>query len=374
MNVFHCDHCDNLVFFENIACLNCGHRLAYVPHLGQITSLDPKSGGTFVTPLAPDRRFKLCRNYTEHAVCNWALPAETDGEYCLSCRLTRTIPPLVPATNKPLWYKIEIAKRRLVYTLLQLGLPVINKNDDPKRGQVYDILADPADPSAPKVLTGHDDGVITLALAEADDAEREKRRLLMKEPYRTLLGHLRHEVGHYYWDLLVSDSPRLEAFRQLFGDERASYAEALQRHYQNGAPAEWQETFISAYATMHPWEDWAETWAHYLHTADTLETAAGVGIRIRPPRRGEPVVEAVPDPVTNAPVSFDKMMIAWPPLTYVLNELNRGLGVGDAYPFVLPPKAVEKLRFVHDTIHAAATAATQSGTAVPGTAPAATAR
>jgi hypothetical protein len=354
MNVYHCDHCDNLVFFENVQCLNCGHKLAYVPVLGEMTSLDPQPDGTFVSPLpkAKGRSFKLCGNYVQHNVCNWAMPAECDEPLCPSCRLNRTIPNLSNPLNKPLWYKIEIAKRRLVYTLLQLGLPVMNKADDPQKGQVYDILADPDDPSAPKVMTGHDNGVITLALAEADDAEREKRRLLMHEPYRTLLGHLRHEVGHYYWDLLVADSPRIEPYRAMFGDERASYADALQKHYEQGPPADWQDHFVSAYATMHPWEDWAETWAHYLHMADTLETAAGCGIRVRPSRSDEPAIDKVADPVTQGPVSFNRMMQNWAPLTYVLNELNRGLGVGDAYPFVLPAPAVEKLRFVHDTIHA----------------------
>jgi hypothetical protein len=92
-----------------------------------------------------------------------------------------------------------------------------------------------------------------------------------------LLGHFRHEVGHYFWDRLVATDPhQLEEFRVLFGDDRQDYGEALKRHYDEGAPANWQDTYISMYATMHPWEDFAETWAHYLHIVDTLETAGAL--------------------------------------------------------------------------------------------------
>ena len=354
MQVFHCDHCGNLVFFENFNCLKCGHALAYSPLLGDMTSLDPRQDGYYTSPLpaAEGRAFKLCANYVQYNVCNWAIPAGDAHAHCRSCRLTRTIPNLSEPANQPLWYKIEIAKRRLVYTLLQLGLPVNSKYDHP-RGQTYDILADPGEPGASKVMTGHSDGVITLALAEADDAEREKRRVNMREPYRTLLGHLRHEVGHYYWDLLIKSSPRLSVYRQLFGDERASYAEALQRHYDSGPPADWQSSFISTYATTHPWEDWAESWAHYMHMADALETSAAIGLRLEPLRRDEPSLHAVANPIGEGYASFDKMMQDWLPLTYVLNELNRSLGNGDAYPFVIAPPAVEKLRFIHETIQGA---------------------
>ena len=166
-----------------------------------------------------------------------------------------------------------------------------------------------------------------------------------------MLGHFRHEVGHYYWDRLIrDDQSRLEVFRSAFGDERADYAEALKRHYDAGPPADWQSQFISAYATTHAWEDWAETWAHYLHMIDTLETAAACGVRLRPPRKGEPALRQVPDPVGDDPESFDELMQSWLPLTYMLNNLNRGLGQADAYPFVISDPVVEKLRFVHDTV------------------------
>jgi hypothetical protein len=200
------------------------------------------------------------------------------------------------------------------------------------------------------VLTGHQEGVITVSVAEADEAERAKRRQQLNEPYRTLLGHFRHEIGHYYWARLIRGTLRLEGFRALFGDERASYDAALHQHYQ-GSPRvlHWQDDYVSAYATMHPWEDWAETWAHYLHMTDTLETAAACGISLSPKRNDEPTLTSVTDPA-DGPVAFERMMEDWGAITYVLNNLNRGLGSGDAYPFVLAARSVDKLRFVHETI------------------------
>ena len=233
-----------------------------------------------------------------------------------------------------------------------LGCPVENKYDDPEHGLAYDFLASPDDPEAPPVLTGHADGVITLNIAEADDVERERRRHDLHEPYRTLLGHFRHEVGHYYWDRLIKDTPRIDLFRERFGDEREDYAQALQRHYQQGAPVDWQERFVSAYASSHPWEDWAETWAHYLHMTDTLETAAACGLSLRPGRTDEPTLKTPPPaPGSRRFASFDRVIESWFPLTYVLNNLNRGMGLPDGYPFVLSRPAVDKLRFVHETLN-----------------------
>lgn len=358
MKTFHCDHCRHLLFFENVCCVRCGHALAYLPDLGVIGSLEPAEAGSAGAglwrsriPRAAGHAYKLCENYSVHNVCNWAVPAEDPHSLCVSCRLTWLIPDLSRPANKAAWYKLEVAKRRLVYTLAALKLPLLAKSDDPERGLAFEFLADPEDPTAPGVLTGHADGVITLNIAEADDAERERRRVRLHEPYRTLLGHFRHEVGHYYWERLVRDDRvRLEAFRTAFGDERADYAEALKRHYEAGAPADWQSRFISAYAAAHPWEDWAESWAHYLHMIDALETAAVCGVRLRPPREGDPVLRQVPDPVGDEPESFDDLMQSWFPLTYMVNNLSRGLGQADAYPFVISGPVVEKLRFVHDTV------------------------
>jgi hypothetical protein len=354
MRIFHCDHCDHLLFFENHSCVSCGRQLAFLPDIAEIGSLDPAAEGTWVSPLAgaSPTGYRLCENYTTQNVCNWAIPAEDPHELCSSCRLTRVIPDLSVAGRAEAWYKLEVAKRRLVYALLHLRLPVVNKTDDPERGLAFEFLAEPADTEAPPVLTGHARGVITINVAEADDAERERRRHALHEPYRTLLGHVRHEVGHYYWDRLIGGTDRLEAFRARFGDERADYGEALKRHYETGPPGDWQQRFVTTYATAHPWEDWAETWAHYLHMTDTLETAAACGVSIRPRRRDEPALARVPAQAGSPDAAFDRLMSSWFPLTYVLNNLNRGLGVPDAYPFVLSEPAIEKLRFVHDVVAA----------------------
>lgn len=348
MKIFHCDHCEQLVFFENSACLSCGHPLAFLPDIYAIGSLAPTEDGTLQcpAPAAQHQRYRLCDNYTQHNVCNWAIVADDPNPLCIACRTTQVIPDLTRNGNLALWYLLETAKRRLIYNLMQLKLPLADKRTDPANGLAFEFLADPEDPTAPRVLTGHADGLITISLAEADDAEREKRRNELNEPYRTLLGHFRHEIGHYYWDRLIRDSDRLSGFRALFGEERADYNAAVTNYYAKGAPVDWQTNFISAYATMHPWEDWAECWAHYLHMFDTLETAACSGLSLKPKRRDEPALNAA----RVSPNSFDAMIDAWAPLTYVLNNLNRGLGQPDGYPFVLSTPVIEKLRFIHDTI------------------------
>ena len=353
MKVFHCDHCDQLVFFENTHCIACGNRLAYLPELSRIGSLDPAEELQWQCPAsdAEGRRWRLCANYTEHDVCNWAVAADDPELLCLSCRLTQVIPDLDKPNQKLWWYRLEMAKRRLLYALLALKLPVRSKEEDPDGGVAFEFRADPEDPEEPPVLTGHAAGVITINVAEADDAERERRRVLLHEPYRTLLGHVRHEVGHYFWDRLIrDDDDRLAGFRALFGDERQDYAEALKSHYDHGPAEDWPDRCVTAYASVHPWEDWAETWAHYLHITDTVEIAADSGLTLRPRQRNRLRLASVPDPVAGEAAGFDRMMESWYPLTYILNNLNRGLGLPVAYPFVLPGPAIEKLRFIHDVI------------------------
>jgi hypothetical protein len=344
MKVFHCVHCAQLLFFENVTCIRCGHALAYVPEEGLLVALErAPDGGDLWHSARTGKNYRLCENYVKHNVCNWAIPEADPEALCRACRLTRTIPNLSKPGNDRLWYKLEVAKRRLLYTFDQLGLPYRGKHEDPDHGLVFEFLDD--------VMTGHAQGVITVKVAEADDAERVKARIAMNEPYRTLLGHFRHESGHYYWDRLIANSPSIGAFRVLFGDERADYQEALRRNYRQGPPPNWQESYVSGYAAMHPWEDWAETWAHYLHIVDTLETAAACGVSIEPPRHDEPTLTEVPNPVEED-VSFEKLVESWTTITYVLNNLNRGLGNDDAYPFVLSETAQKKIRFVHDTIAA----------------------
>ncbi|MGH7963979.1 MAG: zinc-binding metallopeptidase family protein [Candidatus Binatia bacterium] len=350
MKIFHCDHCRQLVFFENARCVNCSHPLAYLPDLGVVGSLDAAGGDLWRSPIprAQGLTYRLCVNYSQENVCNWAVSADDPQPLCKSCRLTRVIPNLSRPGHKEAWYRLEVAKRRLVYNLLSLALPLANKFEDPEHGLTYEFLAEADMPGGAPVLTGHSNGVITINVAEANDAEREKQRRQLHEPYRTLLGHFRHEVGHYYWDRLIKNSEQLAAFRQLFGDERENYEEALKRHYQHGASDDWQQRFISIYASAHPWEDWAETWAHYLHMTDTLETAVACGVSLSPRRADEPSLKI--DARSNPAHAFDRMINDWFSLTYMLNNLNRGMGLPDGYPFLLPTPAIDKLRFVHETI------------------------
>ena len=355
MKIFHCDHCGHLLFFESTSCVSCGHLVAYLPDLQVLTSLEPDGpdGNDIlrsVRPQASKDGYRMCANQAIEGTCNWAVPVGDDHSLCASCRITRVIPNLGNPGSAAAWSRLEGAKRRLLFTLMELGLPVPNRTDDPVGGLAFEFLAD-LEPGGPTVLTGHADGVITINVAEADDAERERRRAAMGEPYRTLLGHMRHESGHYYWDrCLRGTTAELDEFRTIFGDERGDYNAALATYYQNGAPAGWQEQFVSAYATAHPWEDWAETWAHYLHMVDTLETAAACGVSLKPRRSDEPTLPATPYPVSPQPATFQHLVDSWFPLTYVLNNLNRGLGLCDAYPFVLSPAVIAKLRFVDDVV------------------------
>lgn len=348
MKIFHCDHCEALVFFESVQCVSCGHSLAFLPDVGAMASLEQSDDGLWRTPLRPDGAYRLCNNYAQQGVCNWAVAADDPQALCVSCRLTTVIPDIDQPSQRTNWQKLELAKRRLMFSLLELHLPVAPKSVDPDHGLAFEFRTPSSDPDAAPVLTGHADGVITLNADEADDAEREKRRLQLHEPYRTVLGHFRHEIGHYYWDRLIRDGTRLEGFRALFGDEQQDYAEALKRHYEQGPPADWQQHFVSAYGSAHPWEDWAETWAHYLHMSDTLQTAVGSGMMLKPRRRDEPSLNTR----THEPDDFDRMISDWFALTYMLNNLNRGMGLADAYPFVLSTPAIEKLRFVHEVVRA----------------------
>jgi hypothetical protein len=351
MKVFHCDRCRHLLFFENSYCVSCDATLAFVPEHGML-ALEP-CDAEHHRPLRVSLRgqlFRLCRNYREYQTCNWALPVDDGHAYCRSCRLTRTVPDLSDARHRVAWFKLETAKRRLVFTLLALRLPLSNREDDAVRGLAFDFKADLPGAAAAPVLTGHADGIITVNLGEADDVERELRRQNLGEPYRTALGHMRHESGHYYWDRLIRDMPQLEEFRTVFGDERPDYGEALNAHYTTGAPPDWPERFVSAYASAHPWEDWAETWAHYLHMVDALETAADNGLIVRPLRAEEPAMERLPATRLPASLEFERLISSWFSLTYVLNNLNRSLGLADGYPFVLSTPVVGKLRYVHETI------------------------
>jgi hypothetical protein len=262
MKVFHCT-CGQPLFFDNIQCVNCGRQVAYDPTSCVLVALEPAGAERWAIAGGesdPRPLFRFCGNRTMAAACNWLVPANESHPTCLSCRLTRTIPSLDRPKNAERLRELEAAKRRVLFTLQNMQLPLISKSENEERGLTFDFLEDL--PDGPPVLTGHADGVVTLNIAEADDDYREKNREKLREPYRTVVGHIRHELGHYFWDLLVRDTPWHAKYRAIFGDERADYAEALRKHYAEGAPDGWRNRFISAYASSHPWEGWAESWAH----------------------------------------------------------------------------------------------------------------
>jgi hypothetical protein len=333
MRTFRCT-CGTRIFFENTRCLVCGRELGFLPDALTLIALDAMSPDEFQTQHG---RYRKCANYAEHGVCNWMVQSDSSNNLCQACQLNHVIPDLSQPANRALWGEVEKGKRRLVYTLNRLKLPLRSKGDDPERGLAFDIKSDSG---STRVLTGHEDGLITLNLAEADAAEREKMRVAMKERYRTMLGHFRHEVGHYYWDRLVRDASQLSRFRELFGDERVNYADSLKRHYATSSRPAYAESYISEYAAAHPWEDFAETFAHYLHLEDTLETAHDFGL-----------TKQLYTTVSVADViDFQLLMKEWSELTIALNALNRSMGLPDAYPFAISPGVQHKVEFVHTLV------------------------
>ena len=332
MRAFRCDVCTARVAFESPRCLSCGSALGYSVTAGRVVALLDDDGFRPATGAPVERR---CAN-AGIAACTWVVPEDVPSGLCLCCRLTRTRPNDDDPEALAAFARTEAAKRRLVYQLLDLRLPVVPWTDG--GDLAFDLLSSRDHP----VTTGHAGGVITLDLAEGDDAHREAVRADLGEPYRTLLGHLRHEIGHYYWRPLVGEPPLLEAFRSLFGDERADYAAAAGRHYADGPPEGWGERHVSAYATMHPWEDWAESFAHYLHLRDVLQTAHAYGLSAGGAPAG---ADGVP-----GDAGIEELVAAWLPLSYGLNALNRSMGKDDPYPFVLTPAVVAKLGVVHAAV------------------------
>lgn len=361
MQTFTCS-CGNRLFFENSLCMSCHSETGFLPDRLLLVPIKPTVDGKWVSELVPKRYYRKCANYTNHQVCNWMIPAEGNEEYCVSCRLNNIIPDLSKPANQKRWYRMERGKRRTLYNLFTIGLHVVNRKTDPENGLEFRFMEDikQFDPYSQElvtyqqIMTGHHSGTITINIQEADHSHREAVRENMKETYRTTLGHVRHETGHYFWDRLVAESDNLEPFRALFGDEQHDYQISLQHYYQHGPDHDWQDNFITPYASAHPWEDWAETWAHYLHITDTMETAYDFGFAIDgrkielplPLRKG--ALMKAKDYFKG--VSFDAMLTDWLRLTIVMNSLNRSMGLRDAYPFAVSAKVGDKLRFVHEVI------------------------
>ncbi|CUR59511.1 conserved hypothetical protein [metagenome] len=351
MRTFSCSVCGSLLVFENSVCVTCGTPQGF--HLPDFDVLAVPADGSLVP----------CANLAL-AGCSWLVSAP--GQLCLSCRLTRTRPADDDAVGLAAYARTEAEKRRLIYQLVDLNLPVVSAEDD-RFGLRFDLLSSVRE----KVITGHADGVVTIDLAEGDDPHREAMRVQMGEAYRTMLGHLRHETGHYYQQVLVdglapaagwtSTAPRVrpwvagqastDRYLELFGDPGADYAQALQRHYAQGAPPDWRASHVSEYATAHPFEDWAETFAHYLHITDTLQSASAYGLSVDGPALpAGAVLQAEPVDAAASLGTGRDLVDRWLPISYALNAMSRSMGNDDLYPFVLSEPVIDKLCFVHDLI------------------------
>ena len=300
---FECPNCQNELFFNSVNCVACGWVVSYEPQQAQFVAQDES---------------RDCQNRGQHQICNWVMDGQ--GPFCLGCLANEFIPDLTVPGNRDKWLHLEDSKKRLYYSCLRLGIDT--------RGLVFRFLASTFDEPA---VTGHCDGVITLNINEADPVKREKTRLDLKEKFRTLIGHFRHEFGHFYWQQRVAhDFETLERFRETFGDERQDYQACLDQHYATDA-SKGQE-FISVYASSHPWEDWAETFAHYLHLRDVLETAEQFGFS------------------QLKQFDFESGVAEWTRLSVAFNEINRSMGLPDLYPFALTDPVIDKLRFIHELV------------------------
>ncbi|WP_405610472.1 putative zinc-binding metallopeptidase [Polaribacter sp. Asnod1-A03] len=332
MKLFNCPKCNHIIFFENESCEKCKSKLGYNYLINNFSIPDLASNLTY------------CFNYN-HNSCNWVIDTSSNSKFCVACNLNRKIPNKADIDAFDKYKRLELAKHRLVYQLVQLKLPIDSKIVHEK-GLAFDFLSENNDENK---RTGHANGVVTIILKEADSVHRELLRKQMNEPYRTLLGHFRHEIGHYYWPLLFKEN-NIKKFRSLFGDERLDYGVALENHYKNGAKPNWNSEFISSYAASHPWEDWAETWAHYLHIMDTLETANYIGFSIKNKKNlvlnNRVLKFKNPYKIKN----FKKIFEASISLTSAANSLNRSMGLPDIYPFVIPKPVYKKLEFIHNLL------------------------
>jgi len=346
MKNFACTSCGNKVYFENVKCLRCERLLGFHPEMLATVALAPtglkdtNGSDLFRVIGSKGALVRYCANAT-YGVCNWLTSSRDPSALCSACALNRTIPNLSEAGALDAWSELEKAKKRLVYSLKRFGLP-LDVTSEGGGKLIFDFVRG--------AVTGHIDGLITIDISEADSVERERQRQQFGEPYRALLGHLRHESGHFYWQVLVDAGGNVDRYRGLFGDERSDYNTALQQHHANGPRFDWQEHFVSSYASVHPWEDWAETWAHYLHIVEAVDTADAEGFE--PKGSGLKLGSRWPFRKVDVYRQFDFQMLMerWIPLSISLNSLSRCMGHDDFYPFVTPGPAYAKLEFVHEVI------------------------
>jgi len=343
MKIFQCGYCHHPLFFEDHKCENCGHLSGFRDTDRMMLTFDARG-----PELISDREmihYKYCKN-KEHTVCNWLVEIDSQEAYCRACQLNRTIPNLSDKSNFPKWQNLEIAKHRLVYQLQKIGLDLPSK-ELYDHGLCFDFITKEEDS---KIMTGHANGVITILLSEADSVLREQTRRRLNEPYRTLIGHLRHEVGHYFWEQLVYvDQEVLTTFRAVFGNEEVDYGDSLKAYYKQEANDNWRAQFITKYASAHPWEDWAETCAHYLHVMDMVETSHFFGLKVNATN----ILKGMKVKVTFDPYGtedFDKIVETCVPLSYAVNSINRAMGLPDVYPFEISPVVVKKMAFIHQLL------------------------
>ena len=326
--------CGHPLYFESVRCTRCHAEGGYDP--GQCDMVPLSSSGQVANLFGAGNSFRYCRNGSEFSACNWLVDDDTADEYCRACAFNRTIPDLSKPDNLVRWRRFEQAKKRLLYGLNYLGLPLVNGWYDSGRGLLFDFIEDQR--SNPVLLesfvsTGYLSGVITINAMEADTVAREATREQFNESYRTLLGHLRHESGHYYYWIAGEQAEFASRFVELFGDPAQDYSNSLSSHYDSGAPENWQDEYISSYATAHPLEDWAECWSHYLHISDTLETAISYRV-VTGEQAGQ----------------FPRLLAQWKDFSVTLNELNRSMGLHDAYPFVIGSRVEAKLQFIDQVV------------------------
>jgi hypothetical protein len=375
MKTFKCDcKADQILFFESTICVACERVVGLVDKFDKVEPYDlDEASGQYFKMAEPDIRYQKCDNHADYKTCTGMVnlstfvPVEGEEEVlCFACRFNETIPDLSIVEHIPLWKKMEVAKRRALYTLKAMKLPLETIVQNPESGLSFDFTTDrdvndhfaSTLKNQQAVFTGHDCGHITINLAEADDVARSHIKLAMGEKYRTLLGHFRHELGHYYFDKLISGSPQKHALcKQYFGDDELSYKDAMDKHYKDGAPENWRDAYISEYATMHAYEDWAETWSHYMHIMDTLETAKNFSITGSTIGNAEETEEVedltLPQDAYffSAQTSITNILDTWTDFAIILNSLNRSMGMSDAYPFVLTQPVRTKLAFIHHAIH-----------------------
>ena len=336
MKRYHCE-CGQEVFFDNRHCGSCGRSLGFNVNTLNLEVVIPVS--EIAVRTTDGRIFNRCGNWIEHDACNWLVDQNRNIKYlCYACNFNRIIPNQtktsdeIPA-NFFRWLKLEDAKKRLVFTLRTLGLNINDGWSDAKSGLLFDFLEEfeaPENAEVVPVMTGYFDGVITINSKEADDVALATARSQLNERQRTVLGHFRHESGHYFWDKIFSKYPLSEYFEETFGSTELSYRQSLDKYYKNGPPRNWHDGYISAYATSHPSEDWAETWSHYLLIYECLETAHGLGM------------------IPHSPIFLDmfEALRIWRPMAVKLNQLNRSIGLHDAYPFVITSRIEQKLQYV----------------------------